>query len=197
MKQCRPLILGLAIFLLTAAYASAQPKTGLFFNVKWGKTDANGSIGNVLDSVVDGDDDSQAIEIGWRFGGLVAFQVGYHELGDLAGSTAPCLTEDEACPTVEIPIEAKTTAYSVTFVPQLPLTRSFSIFAKVGVVGLESEVSAILDDTSEFIEDFSDEDILYGAGLKLRFVAGLSLFYEYEFFGSDLEVQSLGVSYQF
>jgi hypothetical protein len=67
----------------------------------------------------------------------------------------------------------------------------------MGVVALESDVSAILDDTATFAENLSDEDIIYGAGVKLRFVAGLSLFYEYEFLGSDLEVQSLGASWQF
>ncbi len=198
MKHSRILVLGLAIFLLSAAYASAQNNTGLYISAKWGKTDAGGEIGNVFDAVVGGDDDSQAYEVGWRFSGLVAVQVGYHELGTLPGVLVGCPPEDTMCtPGPDIAIEAKTTAYSLTFVPQMPLTRSFTLFAKVGVVALESDVSAILDDTSTFIENLTDEDIIYGAGVKLRFLGGLSLFYEYEFLGSDLEVQSLGASWQF
>ena len=119
-------------------------------------------------------------------------------MGTLPGILVPCPPEDPMCtPAPEIAIEAKTTAYSLTFVPQIPLTRSFSLFAKVGVVALESEVSTILDDTTTFFENLSDEDIIYGAGIELRFIGGLSLFYEYEFLGSDLEVQSLGTSWQF
>ena len=180
LKHSRILVLGLVIFLFLAAYATAQNSNGLYINAKWGKTDANGNIGNVSDSLIGGDDDAQAYEVGWRFSGLVAVQVGYHDLGTLPGT-----------------LEAKTTAYSLTFVPQIPLTRSISLSGKVGVVALESDVSAILDDTATFAENLSDEDIIYGAGVKLRFVAGLSLFYEYEFLGSDLEVQSLGASWQF
>ena len=185
----------LLALLISGAAAAQKSATGLYVSAKWGKTDVEASIGDLFDSVLDGDDDTQAYEVGWRFNNLVAVQAGYHDLGNLPGTTMPCLP-DLPCQPVIVPIEAKTIAYSLSFVPQLPLTRSLFLFVKVGVVALETDVS-ITDETSDFVQNLSDEDLIYGAGLRLRLFAGLSAFYEYEFLGSDLETQSLGLTYLF
>jgi len=62
---------------------------------------------------------------------------------------------------------------------------------------LEGDVEAILDNRTEFLEDASEEDIIYGAGLLLSLIGRLSIFYELEYLGSNIESQYLGASFQF
>ena len=76
-------------------------------------------------------------------------------------------------------------------------TRSLSLFGKIGVFALEGDVEAILDNRTEFLEDASEEDIIYGAGLLLSLIGRLSIFYELEYLGSNIESQYLGASFQF
>ena len=198
MTRFRPwALLALALLLVTGT-AAAQSNKGLYIGAAWGKTDVDASVGDVFDSVLDGDEDTQKYTVGWRFSNLIAVQGTYHDLGRLPGQASPCPPEfEEVCLAFIVPIQADTVAYSVSFVPQLPLTRSLFIFGKVGVVALETDVEAVLDDSTEFLENLSDEDIIYGAGLRLRLFSGLSIFYEYEFLGSDLETQALGAMWQF
>lgn len=96
-----------------------------------------------------------------------------------------------------MPIQADITAYSLSFVPQIPLTRSLSAFGKIGVVSWDSEVGALVDEGLAFLEDFSDEEIIYGGGLKLRLLGGFSIFYELEYLGDNIESQHAGGSWQF
>ena len=194
MKPTR--ILLLCAFLLIVASATSAAERGLYFNVKFGDTDAEASVGDVFDAALDGESDSRAYELGWRLNNFVAFQVGYHDLGDIEGIA--CLGIGNSCGGVlNVPFIADTVAYSLAFVPQLLLTRSISIFGKIGVVALESEVSGVLDNSQSFLEDLSDEDTLLGAGIKVRLFKGFSIFYEMERLGSDIESQYIAASFNF
>ena len=195
MKPTRILLLLCALLLIVASATSAAER-GLYFNMKFGETDAEASVGDVLDVALDGEGDSRAYELGWRLNNFIAFQAGYHDLGDIEGIA--CLGIGNSCGGFQnIPFSADTVAYSLALVPQLPLTRSISIFGKVGFVALESEVRAVLDDSQSFFEDLSDEDTLLGAGVKVKLFGGFSIFYEMERLGSDVESQYIGASFNF
>lgn len=179
--------------LLLALPAAAAQDRGLYVNAKWGESDTEASLGDIFDTVIDGKEDSTALEVGWRLNNFIAVQAGYHELGRFSALSV-CPPESLAlCDGLAI----DTIAYSLSLVPQLPLTRSLSVFGKIGVVALEGDVEAVLADRSQFIEDVSDEDIIYGAGIKLSLIGRFAIFYELEYLGSDVESQYLGASFHF
>ena len=183
--------------LLLALPAAAAEDRGLYVNAKWGESDTEASLGDIFDTVIDGKEDSTAYEVGWRMNNFIAFQAGYHELGRFSALSA-CPPEALAlCGGPDVGIETDTVAYSLSLVPQLPITKSLSVFGKIGVVALEGDVEAVLDDRSRFIEDVSDEDLIYGAGVKLRLIGRFAIFYELEYLGGDVESQYLGASFQF
>ncbi len=194
--HCRTLLIACFALLLALPAAAAESR-GLYVNAKWGESDTEASVGDIFDTVIDGDADSTAYEVGWRLNNLIAFQAGYHNLGSFSALSV-CPPEALAlCAGPDIGIETDTIAYSLSLVPQLPLTKSMSVFGKIGIVALQGDVEAVLDDGSRFSEDISDEDIIYGAGIKLSLIGRLSIFYELEYLGSDIESQYLGASFQF
>jgi hypothetical protein len=188
--------------LLTAIALLAPPRAqahdnGLYVSFKYGTTDVDASIGDAFDQVVDGDDDSQAIEAGYRWSRFFAVQVGYHDFGEIPGLGTPCDEDDEVCIPVEVPIESESTAWSLSLVPQLPLGNRFSVFGKVGAVALETEIDDVGDALDFFEDEFSEEDVIWGVGLRLQIIGPIQVFYEYEGIGDDYETQSFGATWQF
>lgn len=170
--------------------------TGLYLSLKLGTTDVDASFGDAFDAVAEGDDDSRTVELGYRWSRFWALQAGYHDLGRVPGFGDPCDPQAEVCAAVVVPVEAETKAYSLSIVPQLPLGRRLSIFGKVGLVALESEVRG-RDAVAELFEKISEEDVIWGIGLRLGLLGPLQLFYEYEGIGEDFETQAFGATWQF
>ena len=199
--RCRSLAITLSI-VVAAAFALLEPPTalahdpGFYFSIKYGTTDVDASFGDAFDQVVEGDDDSQAYEVGFRWSSHFAIQGGYHDFGNVPGFGTPCSEDDEVCIPVDVPIEAETKAYSIALVPQLPLGKRLSVFAKVGAIALETEVED-RDGVTDFFEEFDEEDVLWGAGLRLQIFGPIQIFYEYEGVGEDFETQAFGATFQF
>jgi hypothetical protein len=183
------------IALLVPPRAQAH-ENGLYVSLKYGTTDVDASFGDAFDQVIDGDDDSKTIEAGYRWSSHFAIQAGYHDFGTAPGFGTPCDEDAEVCVPIDIPVEAETTAWSLALVPQLPLGKRLSIFGKVGAIALETEVRD-RDDVADFLEDFDEEDVIWGAGLRLQIFGPIQVFYEYEGVGEDYETQSFGASWQF
>jgi len=185
-----------AVTLLAPPSAQAHDN-GFYLSYKYGTTDVDADFGDAFDQVVDGDDDSQTIEGGYRWSRFFAIQVGYHDFGDIPGFGTPCDEDDEVCIPIEVPIEADSTAWSLSLVPQLPLGKRFSVFGKVGAVALETEINDTID-AFEFLKDeFSEEDIIWGVGLRFQLIGPLQVFYEYEGIGDTYETQAFGATWQF
>jgi hypothetical protein len=184
-----------ALVLLVPTRARAH-ENGLYVSFKYGTTDVEASIGDAFDQVVDGDDDSQAIEAGYRWSKWFAIQAGYHDFGKVPGFGEPCPDDSEVCVPIEVPIEAETEAFSLSFVPQLPLGQRLSVFVKAGAIALETEVNDT-DDVIDFVEDIDEQEVIYGAGVRLGIFWGIQVFYEYEWVGDDFETQSFGATWQF
>ena len=148
----RPPPLSPPVVLLAPPSAQAHDN-GLYISLKYGTTDVDASFGDAFDQVVDGDDDSKTIEAGYRWSPHFAIQGGYHDFGEVPGFGTPCSDDDEVCIPIDIPIEAETTAYSLSFVPQFPLGKRLSVFGKVGAIALETEVNDE-SDIGDFFDDF-------------------------------------------
>lgn len=166
---------------------------GLYVAAKLGSTDVEADLGDTFDQVIDGDEDSTTFEIGFKFNRFWAVQAGYHDFGNFDTSLLGC----EACGDGGLVLDADTRAYSLSVVPQIDLVWRVSIFAKVGLAIWETEIDAITDDTSQFVDDFTDEDIIYGVGARFRLLGNLSAFAEWEQIASDIETISIGAHLQF
>jgi hypothetical protein len=169
---------------------------GLYISLKYGTTDVDASFGDAFDQILDGDDDSQAIEAGFRWSPYFAIQAGYHDFGKVTGVGDPCPDDAEVCVPIEVPIEAETEAFSLSIVPQFPLGKRLSVFGKIGAIALQTEVDDSAD-LIDFVGDIDEQDVLFGAGVRLGIFWGIQVFYEYEWVGDDFETQSFGASWQF
>ena len=185
-----------ATLVLLAPPRAMAHDNGLYVSIKYGTTDVDASFGDAFDQVVEGDDDSQTLEAGYRWSPHFAIQGGYHDFGEVPGFGTPCTDDDDVCLPIDIPIEAETTAYSLSFVPQFPLGKRLSVFGKIGAIALETEVND-KSDISDFFDDFEEEDVIWGAGLRLQIFGPIQIFYEYEGVGEDFETQSFGATWQF
>lgn len=187
------------IFLIACTFAliSLPPvladDRGLYVTAKLGSTDVEASLGDTFDQVIDGDEDSKTFEVGFKFSRFWAVQLGYHDFGNFNGTAFGC----EACGEGGLGLQADTKAYSIAFVPQIDLIWRVSVFGKAGLVLWETEVDAVTGDTRRFIDDFSEEDIIYGLGARFRLLGNLSVFAEWERIASEIETISLGATLQF
>jgi hypothetical protein len=187
-------LLAAAAALLVPGRAAAHDN-GIYVSLKYGTTDVEASFGDAFEKVIDGDDNSKTIEVGFRFSPHFAIQGGYHDFGDVPGFGQPCDDAEQSCGP-GVPLESDNKAYSLEVVPQLPLGKRLSIFGKAGIVKVESDIKDA-EGNFDFSEDFSDENIIYGAGLRLGIFGPIQIFYEYEWIGSDFESQSFGATFQF
>ena len=186
-----PLAFVVALTLLTGP-AAAQDERGLYLTAKLGSTDVEADIEDVFDQVIDGDEDSTTFEVGYKLNRFFGVQAGYHDLGDFA-SAAIC----PECENLTVPLRAETTAYSIAAVPQTRVFWRLSVFAKVGMAFLDTDLRTDLGAQSEPVDSFSDEEVIYGAGARFRIFANLSVLAEWEQIGSDIETISVGATLQF
>jgi hypothetical protein len=191
--SCAALTVLVALLLPPLARAH---ENGLYVSFKYGTTDVDASIGDAFDQVVDGEDDSQAIEAGYRWSRYFAVQGAYHDFGEVEGFGDPCTDDSQVCIPIEIPLDAETEAFSLSLVPQLPLGERLSVFVKVGAISLQTEVND-QEEFIDFVDDIDEQEVIYGAGLRLGIFGSIQVFYEYEWVGEDFESQSFGASWQF
>ncbi|HUP25310.1 MAG TPA: outer membrane beta-barrel protein [Thermoanaerobaculia bacterium] len=189
----------LCCVLLGGASPGLAKDRGFYVNGKLGSTDVEQSFGDTVEQLVDGDEDSYALELGFRFSKYLGVQAGYHDFGAFSGllcDTSDCGQLGGSDPLAVL--DAETKAYSVTGVLRLPLPLGFAIFGKAGFAFLETEID-VLDDqgVSEFLDDFSDEDLIFGVGVSWNLPGPLSVFAEWEQIAGDIETISLGLSLSF
>ena len=157
------IVFATAIAALIGLPPLAADDRGLYVSVKLGSTDVEATLGDTFDQVIDGDEDSKTFEVGFKFNRFWAIQAGYHDFGNFDARAFGC----EACTDNGLRLDADTKAYSIAFVPQIDLIWRVSVFGKVGLVLWETEIDAITDDARQFVDDFTEEDIIYGPGRAL------------------------------
>ncbi len=173
--------------LLTAAPAAAEREFYVGFHL--GRTDVEVNADDALDQILDGDGNSQAYEIGFKFNDNFAVEATYHDLSEVDGAIRPCA---EGVPCSDIPIRGKINVLSLAIVPQYPITSRISIFAKIGVVSWGADLEDALDDFDVALDDLDEEDLVYGVGAEFQLLGRLSLVGRFESIGGDIETVSVG-----
>ena len=192
-----PAILVLLLITGTSMAQSDDRSRGFYLGARGGSADVEASLGDNFQQVLDGDEDSIAFDLGFRFGSWLALELSYHDLGDVPGFGSPCPGSADTCVEIVVPVTGETTAISLALVPILPLTERISVFGKAGLASWETDVSNAFDDISGKIDDYGDEDVIYGAGVHVRLLKSLGLTGEWERIASEIEVISFGVRLSF
>lgn len=190
-----PVVLVLAVAAVLASPLAAQEDQGFFFSAKLGSADVEQDFGDTVEQIIDGEEDSFAFEAGFRFSKWFGVQAGYHDFGDIPGIA--CIEGECDDIGAGVDLEASIKAYSASAVAAFSLPLGFSIFGKAGLVFWESEIDAIGDDGTEFLEDFSDEDVILGVGARFSLPGPFSVFAEWEEIAGDIETISLGATLAF
>ena len=175
------------VMLLTASPAAAEREFYVGFHL--GRTDVEVNADDALDQILDGDGNSRAYEIGFKFNDNFAVEAAYHDLSEVDGAVRPCA---EGVPCSDIPIRGKINVLSVAIVPQYAITGRISVFAKVGIVSWGADLEDALDDFYVTLDDLDEEDLVYGVGAEFQLLGRLSLVGRFESIGGDIETVSVG-----
>jgi hypothetical protein len=189
------LILGTTAMAGMASPALAE--NPIYLVGKLGSTTMDTDLGNTFRQVIDGDDDSWAFGVGLRLGDHLAFQAEYQDFGSVPGVGSPCADNADACIEILVPVQADSTAISVSVLPHLPLTERLFVYGKLGFVSWESDVSDVRETGNRFIDDFKDEDLVYGAGVRLVLPGPFGAFAEYERIADLFDTVSVGATFGF
>lgn len=188
------LLLGLAALLLIPAAAAANP---FYLTGKLGSTDTRVDVGSDLSAVLDGDDDSSSFGLGLKLGRYLAFQAERHDLGSVSGFGSPCPPSDQLCIAQAVPLAADLDAISLTVLPHLPLGRRAWVYAKLGVVSFDADVTAIGELADDFKRKVEEEEVLYGAGVRFKLLVGLGVYAEIERLADEVETVGVGATWGF
>ena len=172
------------------------------------------------------DDESAAVGVegGYLVHRFLGIQAGYHDLGEHQGLGWPCsdpngvcierlatelgVTVDELSLCVEgdrsclipeylVPISGDVSAFSLSLVPRWPITERFAVYAKVGIIDWNTDLSYVDYGGLRVRDRVSEQDLLTGAGAEVSFANGLSVGLEYQRLESDVETASLGLGWRF
>lgn len=175
----------------------AQAGSPLYLFGKLGTTNVDAKVGDSFEQLIDGDDDSKAYGLGLRFGKYLAFEAQVADFGAVPGFGTPCSASDEVCIAVVVPVEAETTAISVSVLPQYPFSDRLFVYAKLGIISWESDLSEVLPDVRNKFDQHDDEDLVYGAGVRFLLSGSIGLFAEVERFADSFDTVSLGATLGF
>ena len=150
--------------------------------------------------------------LGYRFNPYLAAEGGYVDLGEASFNTTIVSAPPGTNPAPPFPIHATATAKGVVLsgLAHLPLTDSFSLFAKAGLFRWQAKFTERIPGTDITRVSRSEEktDPLYGAGLQLHFTPAIAARLEWERFkdvgsgiggreGRDVDFFSAGILVQF
>ena len=150
--------------------------------------------------------------LGYRFNRYLAAEGGYADLGEASFNTTIVSAPPGTSPTPPFPIHATATAKGVFLagLVHLPLTQSFSAFAKAGAFHWRATFTEQISSTgaTRLTREQEKTNPMFGAGLQLHFTSSLAARLEWERFkkvgsgiggreGRDVDFISAGVLLQF
>ncbi len=183
---------------LAALASSAAAENPFYLTAKVANTTTAGELNNTFTNFVDGDDEGFGLGLGLKLGRYLALQAEYHDFGDVPGLGTPCPADALIiCPAVLVPVEADSSAISVSVLPRWQASERFSIYGKLGIVTWESDVSAIPDSLDRATDDLDDEDLLFGGGLHYQLPGPFGVFAEYENIADTFETVAFGTTIGF
>ena len=191
MKESPILVAAALCSLFSASIATADGP--FYLSGKVGTTSVDADLEESFQLILDGDDESAAFGLGFRLGDHIAFELAYHDFGTVPGFASACAQ----CLALAAPLNADTTAVSLTVLPHLQISESLFAYGKVGVISSETSISEIAPGLEQAFEDYSDEDLVYGLGLRYLLPGPLGVFAEFERFADSFETISLGATLGF
>jgi hypothetical protein len=190
-----PLLIALLALCAGSVEAGDSP---WFARAKLGQVETDATFGPpVFGRIIDDDDSTAAVELGYRFGRNLALQAAYHDLGEYDALDFPC-PPGQICPQALVPVEEATlevTGVSLSAVPRLPLGERVSLFAKIGVI--EWEADLVSDGSGDTLQTFDDHELLGGLGVAYDLPSGLGFQLEVEGFDLDVTTLTAGVGWRF
>jgi len=155
-----------------------------------GNTNSDSSIS--FESRIHDDSYSYKFGAGYAVNRTFYVETAYQVIGSQNAETA--CPPDLACVELIFPLwtKADLTAWSLSVTGSIPITERFDLFGKVGIAHWDLSFDGI---SSAF--DTSDEDLLYGAGLRWVMGERWKLSVEYEHIEFGVDTVGIGVSYYF
>jgi hypothetical protein len=187
------LFLGMATLVAVPA-AEAGP---FYVFGKLGNTGTSVDVETAFPNLVDGDDNSASYGIGFKMGRNMAFQAEYHDLGKVPGIGSACPIEDPVCIPEALPVEVDSSAISLSMVPHVLLTRRIRLYGKLGVISWDSDISVVGELAGDFLAQRKDEEVVYGAGLRLEMPGPFGVFAEYERIADTFDTVAIGATWGF
>jgi OOP family OmpA-OmpF porin len=176
--------------MLTTLSDTAIAQNGFYVFGAFGNT--NSDIYINFDSRVHDDSNSYKFGAGYAVNRNLSIEAAYQVIGSQNAITG--CPPDIVCIELVFPLVAKAdlTAWSLTVTGSIPLTDRFDVFGKAGIARWDIGFDGI---SSAF--DTSDEDLLYGAGLRWSEGDHWKVFVEYEKVELGVDTVGIGVSYYF
>lgn len=184
------------IVLLAAAFAAAPAaaeRGDVYVGAYFSLADVEVRSSGAVDQIIDGDENALSFEVGYRFHPNLGIEAGYHDLSKVDGSILPC-AQGASCS--EVPVEGKFTGVTLALAPRFEIGGRVGVFAKVGLVTWGVSIDDAADDLDVVAEDLERGDTLFGFGVDVRIVSGVSGVAKWESMG-DIELVSAGVRLTF
>ena len=178
---------------LLAAPLSADDRE-LYVGLHLGLSGVDVDTSDAFDQVLDGDENSQSYEIGYKFSRYFAVEAGYYDLSEVDGAIRPC-AEGVSCS--DIPIRGKITAVAAAIVPHYDITGRVRVFAKLGIVSWGADVEDASEDLDVVLADVDEEDVIYGVGAEVQILGRLRAVGRWESIAGDIETISAGIRLAF
>ena len=191
------LFLALA-FVAVAPSALAAGDSSWYVQGKFGDVGLDARFGANWTKQIDDDDAAASVEVGYTAHRYLAFQAGYHDLGEHAGGGSPCPQSAEICVLEVAPVRAELTGLSLAAVPKWSFNDRWSAFGKVGVMDWRTDMA--LDragSQNRRIESYDDRDVLTGVGVQFELPRGFGLVLERQSFDLTGGWTSFGASWRF
>lgn len=144
--------------------------------------------------LIDDDGEGKSFGIGFHIGKHLAIEGTYYDLG-IAQQLSICSDPEMPCVALVAPAMVDSTAITVSVLPHWPLTKHLSIYGRLGIATWESDVTEAFAGTTS--RNISDEEFIFGAGIRLEVLGPLGAFAEVSRIADTFEAVSLGATVGF
>ncbi|MFQ5526405.1 MAG: outer membrane beta-barrel protein [Thermoanaerobaculia bacterium] len=144
--------------------------------------------------LIDDDDEGWSLGIGFHISKNLAVEGLYQDFGT-AFEPSGCTPDMFCVASLVAPAKADSTAFSVSVLPHWPITESFAVYGRVGIASWESDVSEAFSDFQ--LRSVDDEDLIYGAGVRLTIAGPFGAFAELSRVADSFETVALGGTWGF
>ncbi len=185
----------LAAMLLAAVFPTAASAGGPLY-VTGAILNASTAIDVQTDfqRLIDDDDEGWSLGVGFHLGEHLAIEGTYYDLGT-AQELSICSDPEVLCVALVAPAVVDSTAITVSVLPHWPLTKHFSIYGRLGIATWESDVTEAF--ASNRLSEISDEEFIFGAGIRFEVLGPLGAFAEVSRIADTFETVSLGATLGF